>query len=605
MKTRAASPFARGTSQLATSKRERARRVVAAVPEPSFLDWALRVPEPKTGPLDFDRFPFQLELYQDTATLPETVLVKATQIGISAYLVRWSMFFPDVRGWTGLYVFPKVNLMHDFADARVKELILGSGYLKGRVPHANTQNKGLRKIGLGFVYYRGSESTEGLESIDADLLALDEYDSLVAANVPIAERRLSGSPHGLIRRVGVPSVPGFGLDALYKDTDQRRWFVRCEKCRRSMPVFFRENGHPDPDQAGEMNAYVDRELVRVVCGKCRKPIDVGKGEWVATYPDRDRRGYHASRLIVPAVAENARNMLGEIIRASMSAEPYLVQVHHNRDLGEPYAAKEGRLTLEALRAAQRDDLRRVEGYQGDFLVTAGIDVASVRALNVRISEHTNIGHKRALWIGQVSNFDDLAEMLRRYSVQMFVIDHLPEGRLARAVCEKFPGRGYTCALNGGGMKDVIKIDDAAGTVTVRRTEALDAMMTGIREQRNLLPLDLPEGYAAQMQAPVRFMEKDDLGKVVVAYRSSGADDYAMCEVFDMVAGEVWLYRQQLDALTEGEIVALEDRLEFQRSHLGNPDVDVPYSPGPGDQYSPGFQGEEGFDDPYAAWRDEE
>jgi hypothetical protein len=33
--------------------------------------------------------------------------------------------------------------------------------------------------------------------------------------------------------------------------------------------------------------------------KCRRRLDVRAGEWVATYPDRDVRGYHLPKLVVP------------------------------------------------------------------------------------------------------------------------------------------------------------------------------------------------------------------------------------------------------------------------------------------------------------------
>jgi hypothetical protein len=566
------------------------------VAPPTFYDWSLRIHEPKTGKLDFDRFPFQREWYAEGHDDPDTVTVKATQIGASAHIVRWTMYWADVHGWTVIYVFPKQNLMYDFSDTRVKELIEQSGYLRGRIAQSSVQNKGLRKIGNGFVYYRGSESTDGLESIDGDALALDEYDLLVAENIPIVERRLSGSLHGLVRRLGVPSVPGFGLDALYRKTDQRRWWVRCE-CGESQPVFFNAQ-HDEDDLDGVVTGYVDQEQMRVVCGHCALPLDVADGEWVATYPDRGVRGYHASRLIVPAVAENRRGLLETVVAASKQTEPFNRQVHNNRDLGEAYAPSEGRLSLAAIQAAQRE-FTQVTGYVGNNLITAGIDVASVRALNVRISEHLPNDTKRALFIGQVESFNDLPGIMRAYGVHLAAIDHLPEGRLARSFAERFPGRVYLVALTGPALTMPLAVNEPERLASVRRTEAIDATFAMIREQRNQLPLDLPEGYTGHLQAPVRFMQKDDVGKVVVGYRSSGPDDYAMCEVYDLVAGELWNYRQTLDQYA-GVLQPLEERFEFERSHLGDPDAyeeggHFGLGPGAGDDdmggdYSPGFDG---------------
>src|SRR5688500_18945305 len=71
-----------------------------------FIDWSLLIPEPKTGRLDFDRFPFQREIYEATASEREVVIKKAAQTGMSALLARWALYWPEQTGATGLYVFP-------------------------------------------------------------------------------------------------------------------------------------------------------------------------------------------------------------------------------------------------------------------------------------------------------------------------------------------------------------------------------------------------------------------------------------------------------------------------------------------------------------------
>lgn len=573
---------------------EKRRALQKVADRPDFEPWALRIHEPKAGKLDFDRFPFQAEWYATGGTLRELVIKKATQVGASAFLVRESLYWADSMGLTVMYLFPKASQVFDFSDTRVQTLLDSSPYLRGRVAGASVQSKGLKQIGQGFLYFRGSESITGLESVDADALLLDEYDYLMPANLPIVERRLSGSQHAFRRRIGVPTVPGFGMDALYKQTDMRHWHVRCDSCRRHQPIFFTP-GHEEAD--GEVNGYVDQEALRVVCGKCHKPLDVAKGEWVAKFPDRTLRGYHASRLIVPAFARNERDTLEAIVKASKNTSPFEVQTFYNRDLGEAYATSEGRLSLEVLQAAQREGLFQLTGYAGPNLVTAGIDVASVRALNVKISEHLLDRTKRTLWLGQCQDFDEVEQKLAEFRVHMFAIDHLPEGRLATALVERHAGRGYRVALTGSQQAQIMSVKEDERLAVVRRTEAIDATMSMIRAQRNLLPQDLPEGYVAHMQAPVRFYEKDAVGKTVVGYRSSGPDDYMMCELYDLVAKELWTYRQTLNQY-EGEISELSDRLEFQRAHLGDPEEadKTGYSPGPGEgDYSPGFgEGEDGL-----------
>jgi len=530
--------------------------------EQSLLDWALRVPEPKTGTLDFDRFPFQRELYEQGAADKEVVIKKSTQVGISAFAVRWALYWADTRGWTGLYVFPTKGDVHDFSAARIKPAIEGSPYLRGRMTPGEVDRMGLKRVDRGFVYFRGSESKRGLDSVDADHIVFDEYDTLAQDNIPDAERRITGTLHGLIRRVGVPSVPLYGIAGLYDDTDRREWVVKCDACGEWQELDFWKN--------------VDMERAIRVCAEedCRKPLDVAKGAWVPEFPDRDVRGYHVSRLIAPLAD------VADIIKQSKKKTAYQRQVFYNKDLGLEFAPEEGRLSLRAIQAAQTagGGFGMTDFYDGGNLVTMGIDVASTRDLNVRISEHWYEGEtpkKRGLWIGHVASFDGLVDKMRNFRVNMACIDHAPEGRMARQFANQFPGQVFLVRYNSPSSKEVMIVDDEAMIVSVKRVEAIDAMTSMIRQQRNQLPDDLPPGYVAEMQALVRTAERDAHDRQKVEYLRSGpADDYAHAETYDMVAGEVWRYMEAKNAITRSEYRALDDILEgFERSHLGDLNYD--------------------------------
>lgn len=536
-----------------------------------FFDWAMRLPEPKAGTLDFSRFPFQRELYEEGTADAELVIKKSTQVGISALLLRWTLYWADVRGGTGLYVFPALKQMYDFSDARIRTVIDASRYLRERIPPQSVQNKGLKKVGNGLVYFRGSESKVDLDSVDADHLALDEYDTLVAKNIPDAERRVGASQlGGMIRRVGVPSYPGTGIADLYAKTDRRQWHVRCGSCRDWQPIDFWAN--------------VDQEAVRIVCRRCTEPLDVANGEWVPEFPERSVRGYHVSRLLAPQAN------LKEIIAASKKRTPYERQVFHNKDLGLEWAAKEGRLTDEALAAAQSrgEGYTTVGAYAGDGLVTMGVDVASARALNVRISLHREDGTKIALKIALADTFDEVAQWMDQYNVAMCAVDHLPEGRLARGFAERFAGRVYLVAYNTSQSPTgdrVIDIKDEERFITVRRVEVIDATFHLINTQRNVLPADWPDDYPAHLKALMKVAERDEVGRQTVTYRATNPDDYAQAEIYDVVATEAFWVRQEVEAATSDEYTVLDERLEFERTQLADHEATPEYHEGPSDDFA--------------------
>jgi len=547
----------------------------------SFFEWSLLVPEPKTGKLDFNRYPFQRELYDTPGAMAkEAVVKKATQVGVSTYLLRWVMWHCDVRATDSLYVFPKRQQMYDFSDARVKAAILASPYLSKRIPVGDVNNKGLKKIGRGHLYARGSESKHDLDAVPADILALDEYDTLRQENIPDAERRISGSLDGKTRRVGVPSIPGYGIDRAFNRTDQRFWMVKCERCgEQQTPSYANiEEGTPVNDE------WPDAHLV---CTKCRKPLDVLGGEWVAKHPDRLVRGYHMPRLIV------AHADIPTIVAAHYKTNAYERQVHFNKDLAEAWAPAEGRLTDAAIEAATRDLPAIADPYSGGSLVTGGVDVATTRNLNVRISLHHEPKrkgggdpYKTPLFVGEVESFGQVGELMDRYSVNILCIDHLPEGRLARQLAERFPGRIYLARF--GTHNEVMKVEPEMRAVSVQRTPAIDATFDAIRQQRNLLPSPetRPTDYVEQLQALTRVQEENEKGQMKVEYVNGGQPfDHAMAEVYDMLAKEVFLWQTGVNELEQGETMSFEEMYDFERTELDRGTVQLESKV---DVYEPGF-----------------
>lgn len=552
-----------------------------------FRQWAEQVPALKAGKLNFDLFPYQKEIYDSFGAGHKDVVVrKGTQVGASELMVRWALWQADVHGRTIMYVFPTSADVYDWGDIRIQPLFERAP-LMDRI--GEPFNKGLKHVGPGFVAFRGSESKRKLDSVDCDGLCFDEYDTLNQRNIPDAERRISGQlSAGLIRRVGVPSLPEYGISEQYEMSDRRKWLVRCtEEACRDWTGTDREQGDMElrcPDRKGGWqeidfwrNVKWDERLggrlvenARRVCAHCGEPLDVAKGVWVAQQPESPMPGYHISALIAPGAD------LTRIVRNSKKTTPYEIETLYNKDLGMPYVSKTARLSVEEIKAAQRE-FALVSGFAGQGLVTMGVDVASERALNVRISLHfADNETKRALWIGEVQDddrglaFDQVADLMDRYNVAMCAIDHLPETRMARQLQARFPGRVYLVKVTGQNQKLVINVDPEMGDVSVRRTELLDSMVEMIRSQRNLLPAVLPDNYSAHLTANARHVQADpEKAKVEVKWIPTRPDDYAFAEAYDVVATELFYWRLQVDSQIASQV---EQPLEawgheFRRSHV--------------------------------------
>jgi len=497
--------------------RERAGRL-----GPDLLSWSRAFRFEAGSHLDFSRFPFQLELYEAFAdrSLHTVDVMKSAQCGVSAAAVSLGIYAADVWGASVLYVLPTGDDAEDFSDTRVRTAISDSGYLRSRV--ASTDNKGLKRIGEAFVYFRGSLSERKALSIPADVLILDEYDRLDQDNIPRFRRRLAAPGSlKLERRFSNPSYPEDGIHRSYLGTDQRRWLVRCGYCLTEAPIGWDEDGaHP-----------IDEERAARVCRRCGRGLSaatIAGGRWVAQRPGAARRGYHISRLIVPD------ERIEELIGNRRLSDESSIQTHHNFDLGLPYAPRGGSLARETVLACRRG-YEPPPSYDGGQWVTAGVDVG--RVLHVRISRWLSSGRAVPLHLGIVGEFEDLARLMDAYSVNLAAIDERPEERKAREFMAARPGRVLLVRWSGDEQREELSIDTDRGLLVARRTAACDRLVQAFEAQRRLLPEHLPDGYLSQLTAPHRVAEENARGQKVARYVSERANDYFFAEVYDLLARE--------------------------------------------------------------------
>jgi hypothetical protein len=500
-----------------TLAREHVRRL-----GPDLLSWSRAFRFEAGSHLDFDRFPFQLELYRafGECGLSSVDVMKSAQCGVSAAAVSFALYGTDLWAANVLYVLPAGEDAEDFSDTRVRPAIEDSGYLRSRV--VATDNKTLKKIGEAYLYFRGSLSERKTLSVPADVLILDEYDRLDQANIPRFRRRLAAPDSlKLERRFSNPSYPEDGIHRLYLQSDRRRWLVRCARCAAEAPLGWEEEGCH----------HVEEERAIRICHRCRSELDraqVASGRWVAERPGAGPRGYHVSRLIVPD------ERIGELVANRHQRDEASMQTHYNFDLGLPYAPRGGSLSREAV-LANRRDYTLPSSFSGSDRVTAGVDVG--RLLHVRISRWLADGRAMALFVATIDSFEELGRLMDAYSVDVAAVDERPEERKARELARAFPGRVLLVRWSGEEQRDEVAIDRGRGLLVARRTAACDRLVAAFEAEQRLLPEQLPEGYLSQLTAPHRVIEENARGQKVARYRAERADDYFFAECHDLLAHE--------------------------------------------------------------------
>lgn len=480
----------------------------------------------KDKPFSFRNYRFLRELYADESE--RIVVMKASQIGISEWCVNTALWFADTRGGNVLYCMPTQKNMDDFSQARVSPRIDVSSYLQVRSTRIDgtrgIDNVRLRELGKSYLYFRGSDQPKQIITIDADLLIRDELDWMTPKHVLMMEKRLGASTFKWIRDVSTPTYPEFGIHKEFLETDRRRYMLRCPHCGKNgwQELDFFENVKYKLDSDGEVKE------AKVVCVRCGKPLDrLSKGEWKPDYPSRSLRGYKVNKLYSPLTS------ITELVRNSKRTSESDQQIFFNFDLGIVRSPKGGKVGRDLILAC------RDMGYEMPVTsmepCSMGVDVGHV--LNVRISQLTPQG-RRAVFIGEVSGFADLSDLMLRFRVVSCCIDALPETRKVKEFADEFKGKVRLVYFTN--QKELYRFEkDKEGYVQINcsRTQLLDEVAAEFATMRNILPRNVEEvpDYVKQVTAPVRVIEQDNQGRDVPRWISSGPDHYMFAEAYDLLA----------------------------------------------------------------------
>ncbi len=464
--------------------------------------------------INFKRFPYLVDIYEDTAK--EIVVQKSGQCGISEYLVDETFFLSDNYKINGLYCFPAQSQLNAFSHARVESVIRQSEHL--RELSGETNNVSLRDIGDAHVYFRGMQDMKQIIAVDADFLMLDEIDQMPAEYIPVVEKRLGGSLHKIKRYVSTPTYPDYGINAKFKEGDMREWFIKCEHCGYWQYLDFFKN--------------VDLTKGIYICKKCKKKIDnLYKGKWVPRHRDREIHSYHISKLF------SARATISELKKSFK--DKAAIQHFFNFDLGLTYIVADSRL--------QKENLDSVIGnydikYNGNGCCM-GVDVGA--DINLYITDIEG-GEPKTLFVGTVKKFEELDRYMEIFNIKICVIDALPETRESKKFAKRFPGRVFLAYYPP--MKQDVYFSkdrrDEVDILNINRTLSLDYMFNDFFMKKIKLPrnIETVEDFYDQMTSLTRVKETNRSGIIIAKYVEQGADHYAharnYCRVAEVIQGEL-------------------------------------------------------------------
>ena len=430
------------------------------------------------------------------------------------------------------HIFPTNDEVGEFSKSIFKPLIAKNPISIGKYVKnvaGSTDTTTLKRVCDAMLFLRGArlgqkvgESTESTSSktsaFSCDKIVFDEVDFMDPEAIVKYREAMNMSPHKHEAYLGNPSHEDFGIDLIFKQSDQRYWFRKCFHCKtwtcaeKSFPqcVKIRHDG----------TGYVG-------CDKCGRDIPVwagtGSGEWVPDYPDKSdyMHGYRASQLIAP------HNDPAEILDAYVNP-PFgdLANVYRLK-LGMAYSDKSDKLRKSDVLASCSNEGIEIK-HPGPCAM--GVDVGKIKHVVIGVKvDGKRYELLRAVKIPEgPEGWNQISDLAKKYNVKSTVIDIRPYEDEARAYQRSHGGdvtnpATFLCEYSDTQITESA-FNNNTGVVKVHKTGIFDQTHMLLSTGKVILPRQCPEieEFARQCCNCARFEEKDKRKNIIVhRYRPTG------------------------------------------------------------------------------------
>lgn len=321
------------------------------------------------------------------------------------------------EGINQIHTLPSDTDVWEFVPTKVDKII------KANRIKLDKDSAEIKGIGKGFVYYKGTFTEKAPIIITSDRNIYDEVDKSKMSIIGEYASRLAQSKIAEEIYISTPTVPDFGIDYLFNQSDQKHWRFNCPHCQ------FRQH------MEWEKNVDLEKEIY--ICQQCKKEITPEQirelGAWEARYDNMLFSGYWINQMM----CWDAKKIIKEYYEATEGIKGKDEKYFYNYVLGLPYLTAEQKIEASLFLRNQTNKEPDRSGWN-----IMGIDTGK--------ENYVIIGNERSgiFWIGILKDepnktrWQKIEELIEFYNVRVAVIDALPYTEDAQALAKKFPYRVY-------------------------------------------------------------------------------------------------------------------------------------------------------------------
>lgn len=366
--------------------------------------------------LDFKKYRFMYDVYNDRS--PLICCMKCAQIGFTTYEILKSAHECKTEGYDLIYVLPTMDDVKKFSGGKTNKMISQNPILQSWTKDKDSVEQ--KQFGNNTIYYQGSWTERAALMITAKKLVVDEYDRCKPDIVEQYDSRLQSVANPKKAFFSNPSIPDFGIDRIYKMSDQKKWHVNHSCGKR----FVMDEG------------CVNYDLKIYQCPSCKGEITDDErimGEWIATSKG-PWSGYWIPLWIAPWMPASK---ICEAKYGSDTEKPKSAEFFANFVAGQPYIGGGNKVSAQTIVNCLSSKLNAQEDR-----VIIGVDTG--------LPIHYVLANKQGFFhYGTCSDpstgkdpYLDLEALLKRFKGSIIVADQGGDLIGIRKLQAKYPGRVF-------------------------------------------------------------------------------------------------------------------------------------------------------------------
>ncbi len=475
---------------------------------------------------------YQANLLQNDKRI--TNIKKGTQLGLTLLYQLMSIhgliykLFPQGV----LYMMPSEKLVERFSKLRFTPMFEDNPWLKKYLMVNNVNEKIINGGSLIFVGARAQKvggtsvkDSDALRTFECDCVIRDEIDRHDMDMVEQSKQRLNYSKIRQEVNLGSPTYPEYGIDALYEQSDQSLWQIKCEYCGKHTCL--------ETDWESAIIGK-DGQWYRS-CLHCKAELNPNQGEWVERYRDRDECGRWVSGFLSP--------------RADLKTYMKRLLESEGNKKCEALRSIVGEAAIEAENQLSETTVFSRCTKEPNQMVSSG---ETVMGIDIGKKIHAVIGIRTAresyeiLHVSRVNDLTELHDLALKMNVHSAVIDSGPYDHGVREFQRTEPYTIYLCQYSEQMPGNCI-FDSKSGIVKCNRNEWCDKVHMTYTGNNIRIPRKSAEinEYAYELTRTAKtIIENPDTGLVKPRWIKLGEDHYFHATLYFLLAASRSTPRQK-------------------------------------------------------------